>query len=156
MLFREKLKYLEDQVTKNIDKMRSKADRNKVRSYVVSLSSAALGALVTIALGLKIPSWEDGLKNIALVCGALIAVVNAMGTIFAYRELWIKQKVTLLELYTLRNEIDFYKAGLEETDHPSEQKVSEFFERYQLIWGTASSEWLRLRKEQQQEEASRS
>jgi len=156
MLYQEKLKYLEGQVTQNIDKMRSKADRNKARSYAVSLSSAALGALVTIALGVTTASWADWLKNLALICGALIAVVNTMGTIFAYRELWIKQKGTLLELYTLRNEIDFYKAGMEETDHLSEQKVSEFFEKYQVIWGASSSEWLRLRKEQQQVEASRS
>lgn len=155
MQFREKLKYLEDQISKNIDKMRSKADRSRNRSYIVSLSSALLGALITIALGVKSTSWSDRLKDAALVCGALIAVVNACGTIFAYRELWVKQKITLLDLYTLKNEIDFYKAGLEESDPISQEKVAEFFEKYQLIWGAASGEWLRLRKEQKQEEISR-
>lgn len=152
MQLREKLKYLEEQIAQNIAKMNSKADRNRNRFYIVSLSSALLGAAITIALGVKFASWADRLKDFALICGALIAVVNAVGSIFAYRELWIKQKNTLLELYTLRSEIAFYKAGLEDSDLISEEKLEAFFEKYQLIWATASEQWLRLRKEQKQEE----
>lgn len=155
MQLQEKLKYLEEQITQNIEKIRSKADRNRNRSYAVSMSSALLGALITIALGVKSTSWADGLKDVALVCGALIAVVNAVGAIFAYRELWVKQKNTLLELYTLKNELNFYKAGLEPTDQISEEKVADLFEKYQLIWETSSEQWLRLRKEQQQEKISK-
>lgn len=155
MQLQEKLKYLENQISQNINKMKAKADRNRNKSYGVSMSSAILGALITIALGVKSTSWADQLKDAALICGALIAVVNAIGAIFAYRDLWIKQKNTLLELYTLRNEIDFYRAGLDESDSISEEKVSGFFEKYQLIWETASEQWLRLRKEQKQEEISK-
>ena len=155
MLYREKLEYLENEVANNIKKMNTKADRNKLRTYGVSMSSAVLGAFVTIALGLQTNYLTIELKNFALVCGALISVVNAIESVFAYRSLWVKQKVTLLQLYALRNEIDFYKAGLEENDQISERKVSEFFQKYQTIWETASSEWLRLREEQEQEEISK-
>jgi len=155
MQYREKLKYLEEEIAKNIKKMNTKSDRNKSRTVAVSMSSAILGALVTIALGLQISSLSVELKNFALVCGALISVVNAVESVVGYRALWIKQKVTLLQLYNLRNEIDFYKAGLEENDQISEKRVSEFFEKYQTIWESASSEWLRLRTEQEQEDASK-
>ncbi len=154
MQLQEKLKYLEEQIAQNIEKIRLKADRNRNRSYAVSMSSALLGALITIALGVKSTSWADRLKDAALICGALIAVVNAVGAIFAYRELWVKQKNTLLELYTLKNELNFYKAGLEPTDEISEEKVADLFEKYQMIWETASEQWLRLRKEQHQEKVS--
>ncbi|MFN0110253.1 MAG: SLATT domain-containing protein [Blastocatellia bacterium] len=155
MQYREKLKYLEDQITQSIIRLNSKADRNRNKSFAVSMASAILGALVTIALGVKIASWEDRLKDVALICGALIAVVNSARTIFSHRELWIKQKNTQLELYTLRNEIDFYKAGLEDADQISEEKLSAFFEKYQTIWATSSEKWLQLRKEQKQEELSK-
>jgi hypothetical protein len=155
MQYREKLKYLEDEVAKSIKSMKRKADRNKSRTYTVSLSSVVLGALVTIALGLQIIPWATALKNFALICGALIAVVNGVESIVGYRALWIKQKVTLLNLYALQNEIDFYKAGLEDNEQVDENKVSEFFAKYQIVWESASSEWLRLRAEQEQEEANK-
>ncbi len=148
----EKLIYLEQEVAKNIEKIKTKSERNKTRSYTVSMSSAVLGALVTIALGLQTASLAAELKNFALVCGALISVVNAIDSVFAHRALWIKQKVTLLQLYSLRNEIAFYRAGLEESEPISERKLTEFFKKYQAIWDSASNEWLRLRQEQEQEE----
>jgi len=155
MQHREKLKYLEDEIAKGIKNMKSKGDQNKSRTFAVRMSSALLGALVTVALGLQITSLTTELKNFALICGALISVVNAIDSVVGYRALWVKQKLTLSQLYTLRNEIDFYKAGLEEKDTIDERKVQEFFEKYQSIWETASSEWLRLRKEQEQEEGSK-
>ena len=91
------------------------------------MSSVVLGALVTIALGLQITSLATELKNFALICGALISVVNRIESVIGYRALWIKQKLTLSQLYALRNEIDFYKAGLEENDPISDQKVSGVF-----------------------------
>jgi hypothetical protein len=150
MQHREKLKYLEEQVAKSIKSIKAKSDRNKSRTYAVSLSSVILGALVTIALGVQILPWATTLKNFALICGALIAVVNGVESIIGYRALWVKQKVTLLNLYALQNEIDFYKAGLEDNEQVDENKVSDFFSKYQIVWESASSEWLRLRTEQEQ------
>ncbi|PWH17418.1 MAG: hypothetical protein DDG60_02190 [Anaerolineae bacterium] len=149
---REKLKYLEGEIAKGINKMKLKGDQNKSRTFIVRISSALLGAFVTIALGLQTTSLTTELKNFALICGALISVVNTLDSIAGYRALWVKQKLTLSQLYTLRNEIEFYKAGLEENDTVDEAKVQEFFAKYQSIWETASNEWLRLRKEQEQEE----
>ena len=152
---REKLQYLEEEVAKGIKMMKTKGDLNKSRSFAVSMSSVTLGALVTIALGLQISALAVELKNFALVCGALISVVNAVDSIIGFRALWIKQKVTLSQLYDLRNEINFYKAGLEENDQIRDKHVSKLFEKYQTIWQDASNEWLRLRKEQEQNEANK-
>lgn len=155
MQYREKLKFLEEEVAKSIKKNKTKSDQNKSRTYAVNLSSIVLGALVTIALGLQIIPWESALKNFALICGALISVVNGIQSVVGYRDLWIKQKATLLQLYDLQNEINFYKAGLEENEQVDEKMVSDFFEKYQIIWQSSSNEWLRFRKEQKQEEANK-
>ena len=119
------------------------------------MSSVVLGALVTIALGLQILPWENGLKNFALICGALISVVNGIESVVGYRDLWIKQKATLLQLYDLQNEISFYQAGLEENEQVDEKIVSDFFEKYQTVWESSSNEWLRFRKDQKQEVANK-
>jgi len=150
-MFYKKLDYLETEVDKNILKINRKADRNKLKASLVSVSSAVLGASITIFLGLQIDSETNLLKNMALVFGALIAIINALESFFNFRSLWVKQKVTLLQLYTLRNEIDFYRSGLEENDEISERKVTGLFRDYQKIWETASSEWIRLRREQDEE-----
>ena len=149
----EKMAYLEKEISRNINKMKKKADKNKRRASIVSISSAVLGALVTVALGLQIESIEEVLKNIALVSGALISVVNAFESFFGYRSLWLKQKATLLNLYSLSNEIEFFKTGLEDSSDIDENVVSNYFQRYQDIWDVASEEWLRLRREQIQSES---
>lgn len=83
---REKLTYLEDEIAKSIKTMKLKGDKNKSRTFTVRISSAVLGALVTISLGLQTTSFTAELKNFALVCGALISVVNAIDSVIGYRE----------------------------------------------------------------------
>ncbi len=147
MQTRKQLDYLQEQIQLGIDKFKKKADLNKRRAYTISLASASLGALITIALGLQLPEQATLLKNFALICGALIAIVNTVQSVFAYRDLWLKQKGTLLQFYSLRNQIEFYKAGLEGGDEVSPEQVARLFEAYQRIWQEDSAEWLRLRKE---------
>ncbi len=147
MQTRKQLDYLQEQIQLAIGKFKKKADQNKRRSYTINLASASLGALVTVALGLNAPEQAALLKNFALVCGALIAIVNAVQGVFAYRDRWLKQKGTLLQFYSLRDQIEFYRAGLEETDEVSDEQVAGLFEAYQRIWQEDSAEWLRLRKE---------
>lgn len=96
MQHREKLKYLEDEIAKGIKNMKSKGDQNKSRTFAVRMSSALLGALVTVALGLQITSLTTELKNFALICGALISVVNAIDSVVGYRALWVKQKLAVV------------------------------------------------------------
>ena len=147
MQTRKQLDYLQEQIQLAIAKFKKKADQNKHRAYTVSIASASLGALVTIALGLQLPEQATLLKNFALICGALIAIVNTVQGVFAYRDLWLKQKGTLLQFYSLRNQIEFYQAGLEDTDEINPERVAQLFEAYQRIWQEDSAEWLRLRKD---------
>ncbi len=154
MQTRKQLDYLQEQIQLSIAKLKKKADQNKRRTYTISVASASLGALVTIALGLQLPEQAALFKNFALICGALIAIVNTIQSVFAFRDLWLKQKGTLLQFYSLRNQIEFYKAGLEETDEISPERVTQLFQAYQLIWQEDSTEWLRLRKDTAGEQVS--
>lgn len=147
-----KLEYLEQKVNSDIPKINKKADQNRARGVWVNIAAILFGASVTILLGLKIEPMENIFKNLALVFGVLVTITNAVDSLFSYRSLWIKQKVTLLQLYSLRNEIEFYKSGLGENTSVSGARVTRFFRTYQEIWNTASEEWLRLRSVQQQDD----
>lgn len=152
MQYTAKLEFLEEKIKNDISKMQTKTDQNKARAAFVSIASVLFGAGVTIFLGLQIEGVETLFKNIALILGVLVTVVSGIDAFFNYRSLWVKQKVSLLELYSLRNEIEFYKVGFEEGDSMSERKVSGFFRDYQQIWEVSSEEWLRLRSENQQQD----
>jgi hypothetical protein len=152
MQYTAKLEFLEEQIKTAISTMKTKADRNKRRAAFVNVGSVLFGAGVTIFLGLQIEGVETLFKNIALIFGVLVTVVSGINAFFNYRSLWVKQKVTLLQLYSLRNEIEFYKAGLDEDDTISERRVSAFFKSYQQIWDVSAEEWLRMRSESQQQD----
>lgn len=152
MEYNAKLNHLEEKIQVDISKMKAKADRNKNQAAIVNIASVLLGAGVTIFLGLQIEGVETLFRNIALILGVLITAISGIDAFFNYRSLWIKQKVTLLHLYNLRNEIEFYRAGLQENDTISERKVTRFFKSYQEIWEMSSEEWLRLRSEDQQQD----
>ena len=152
MQHRAKLDHLEEKIKTDISKMKAKADQNKRRAAFVNIGSVLFGAGVTIFLGLQIEGVETLFKNIALIFGVLVTVVSGINAFFNYRSLWVKQKVTLLQLYSLRNEIEFYKVGLEEDDHISERKVTGFFKSYQQVWEVSAEEWLRMRSESQQQD----
>ena len=155
MEFEIKLDHIEKKVNEDISKINEKADKNKNKAAISNISSVLFGAGVTIFLGLQIDGVEELFKNIALILGVMVTVVNSINSFFNFRSLWIKQKVTLLHLYSLRNEIEFYKMGMEEDETVKEQEVTNFFKRYQEIWETSSDEWLRLRSEDKHDDTNK-
>ena len=125
------------------------ANSHQIRAVAVRLASAILGALITIFLGLKINSPDDHLlTNLALVCGALIAVLNVVDNLFRDRALWVSRQVTLLKLYSLEDQIEYYKKGLGESGNASEDDVNKLFNKYCKIWQSSLEEWERLFQEE--------
>jgi hypothetical protein len=151
MRYQEKLEYLSTEVETWIGKKERQVNSNRRRAFVVRIASAVLGALVTICLGLRLDTIDDQLlRNLALVFGSLIAVVNAVESFSRDRALWIGRQITLLKLFDLREQIAFLKAGLDEGEEVPRREVDRLFESYRAVWQSASAEWERLFREEQE------
>lgn len=155
MQLSEKIQFLEERVQNDISKMKKKADRNKRKAGLANTFSVVFSAAVTVFLGLQVEGVETIFKNIALVFGVLATGINSVNAFFNYRSLWVKQKVTLLHLYNLNNEMRFFRAGMEEKDTISAEKVGAFFQEYQQIWDASTEEWVKLRSEFNSQEEGR-
>lgn len=122
------------------------------RAFFLRLLSASFGALVTIFLGIRINSPDDQLmKNLALVAGALIAVVNVLEAFSKDRAQWMGRQITLLKLFNLGDKIEFLQAGLGEGGIVSKARVDKLFDEYSEIWQSAARDWERLLKEEKKE-----
>jgi len=128
--------FLEQEVNSRIDKLKVKTEANKTKVGIINALSISLGALITLTLGLVVaPDYASLQKNIALLMGALLTIVNGWGALFDYKKLWVRQKSTLLELYQLQNELGYRKSK------HNEPSVDDLFEKYQHVWKKDSYEW---------------
>lgn len=106
-----------------------------MKNYTVNGLSILLGALITLTLGLDVPTeYVLVQKNTALIIGALLTVINGINTLSDYRSLWTRQKTTLLNLYQLKSQLEF---RLSENN----SCVSDLFEKYLSIWEQDGQEW---------------
>lgn len=131
--------YLEEQISKGIETLKSKVKINKRKTYFCNALSIAMGAAITLCLGLDLKEELVQLqKNIALILGFILTVVNSWMAIFDYKKLWMRQKSTLLDLYQLMNELR-YSQSKNEFD-----SVAFLFEKYQSIWKKDGNEWRKI------------
>ena len=151
----EKLNLLKKELDNRINSIKKKRERNKNMAFGLKILSVAFAAMITIFLGLKGMSQnETTLKDLALVLGASLTVINAYEAFFDHRALWIRETVTLSQLYNLKQDIDFYTIGAE----PSEieiERLEGFKERFSRILQNDLNEWLKLRSGNEKESDSK-
>jgi len=80
-------------------------------------------------------------RNLALISGVLVTVVNGLDKFFDYRTAWVKQIVTVRKLSSLYYEIEFYELGLKEKEEADEKKLAEYMRQYQKIWEDIMFQW---------------
>jgi hypothetical protein len=115
--------------------IKKKSKKNKFKTGLINGLSIILGALITLILGFDVSNENTQLqKNLALIVGALLTIINGWGVLFDYKKLWVRQKITLLSLYQLKNELDFRKSK-------NNQKIDDLFEEYQKIWEIDQNAW---------------
>ncbi|ERI93963.1 hypothetical protein HMPREF1982_01271 [Clostridiales bacterium oral taxon 876 str. F0540] len=125
---------------------KSKHRRTKNRAYAIKITSVCFSALITVILGLSASgSLLDIFKDIALVLGAAVTIINAVDAFYNYGALWIKNAVTLSKLRELNIKIEMYSVGCEDTEL-SEKKINEFIGEFQRILKDDMKEWLRIRE----------
>lgn len=128
-----KISFLKGEVDKSIVTLKSKSQRNKLKTSIFNGLSIFFGALITLTLGLDVSvDYVTYQKNLALVFGALLTIINSWNVIFDYKKLWIRQKTTLLRLYQLRSKLDYRLTNNDDFD---------LFEEYLSIWDKDSEEW---------------
>lgn len=128
--------YFFGEVERNINTLKAKVKKHKRKAYWINGLSIALGALITLILGLDVAEKYTVLqKNVALFAGAALTIVNGWNAFSNYRKLWTRQKSTLLDLYQLKNELGYRMASSEE------HTFDDLFEKYQRVWEKDSNEW---------------
>lgn len=130
------LHFLSAEIDKSINIIKKKSKKNKTKTALINGLTIFLGALITLILGFDISEETvQTQKNLALIAGALLTIVNGWGALFDYKKLWIRQKTTLLSLYQLKNELNFRKS------ENNEANVDDLFNEYQKIWEVDQKTW---------------
>ena len=118
--------------------------RDKRKAFALKLGAAALGALVTILLGVRTAgTTEVLLKNTALVASALVTVLNAWDAFYDHRALWVKRTQTASRLQRLQRSFRLAYARSEGAlDGPS---VDEFASQLDQIIDDDLASWIQMR-----------
>ena len=131
--------FLQNELESNIKTLREETRKQKNKAKLFQGLSIVIGALITLALGVEVSEDHTQFqKNIALLLGVLLTVINGWNALFDYRKLWIRQKSTLLSLYQLRNELNYRLANT------TQCSVDDLFESYLSIWEADSAEWTQI------------
>lgn len=122
------------------------ADSRKVRfrtsASVIKVLALILTALSTIVLGIPaIPARA----SIALPLVALVTLLTALEGFFNWRSRWVLMEETQYRLNRLRDEIDYYLVATPSSEVTWE-RLNEFFQDQQIIWGDVSHRWVEFRK----------
>ncbi len=142
----DKLTTLRKELDERIKVFAHKRSRDKNKAFGLKIFAVCFAAAITILLGLKVDdNWANIFKNTALILGALITVLNAVEAFYDHRSLWIRRTMTLARLYALKADLNFYVAGLQDSEMDNKLLVK-FMNRYQHILQEDLKAWLKLRE----------
>jgi hypothetical protein len=151
MNMNNRLDILKNEIEYNIKYYEQKHTKSKNRAYTFKIMSVTFSAMVTVLLGLNIDSFNVLLKNIALVMGALAAIINSIDTFYDGRSLWVKNTITLLKLKELKRKLEFCLSGVD-ANSIDPCKLNKYMEELQRILKNDLNEWLRIREKVQAKE----
>jgi hypothetical protein len=133
------------EIQARLNEFTRKRVRDKRKAFGLKMGAALLGAAITVLLGLKVSAaYEATFKNIALVAGALVGLLNAWDAFYDHRALWVKRTTTAARLKKLDRRFRLARAANETLD----EKSTEAF-RVQLdqILDDDLSAWVQMRRE---------
>jgi hypothetical protein len=147
MTTRDALTELESQLNERINTTATRRNRDKVKATLLRISSVLLAGVVTVLIGLQGENFDRNLlRNLALILGASITVVNAFDAFFDHKALWIKRTVTLVRLYGLQRDLRFEIAKVAPNEI-SIQILESLNDRLDNILEDDLREWIGLRAE---------
>lgn len=126
-------------VSEKISKIKPKCRNNKLFFQLITAGSIALSAAITAIVGLDWPAHDVAQKNIALLLGVVLTIVNGWMAVFDYKKLWMRQKSTLFGLYHIENELKILTDSAEHLP-----RVNELFKTFQAVWEKDGSTWAHI------------
>ncbi|MFP9470017.1 DUF4231 domain-containing protein [Pectobacterium brasiliense] len=128
-----------EMVSEKIEKIKPKCKNNKRFFQWLTAGSIVFSAAITLTVGIDWPDHTATQKNIALLLGLLLTLINGWMAVFDFKKLWMRQKSTLFGLYLIENELKI----LNDSDE-HKPRVRELFKAYQSVWERDGSEWAHI------------
>ncbi|HLG55466.1 MAG TPA: DUF4231 domain-containing protein [Vicinamibacterales bacterium] len=132
-----------DHVRQEVDHARAFFSRkrayNRARVLWLSLASASLSALATVAIGATKMLSLEWLQLVALVASAVATVVGVWESVFAYRKLWSINNVAMADLDRIKRLIDYRMTVAESV---TEVEVDEFFKQFDQVMTNVDQAWV--------------
>jgi hypothetical protein len=133
------LAYLEGEIEARVMSFRDSRQFYRRGSLFQTVTTATLGALTTVAVGLNQIWAGKGLTALSLALAGLTTIAAAATGWFSFQRRWVTSQHALNRLYALRSDIHYQRAldsaGL---DAPA---VDVLRLRYQQILDEANAEW---------------
>ncbi|PWJ57481.1 uncharacterized protein DUF4231 [Dyadobacter jejuensis] len=112
-----------------ITQIEPKTDRTKWIHFLLRIGVLGFSAISTILLGLKgnRPGWDTQLSNVVLILTATVTFMSALASFWDIENYWVRLKIMLNRLKTLRYEFVF---RVMENKEMSNQTLKEFLDRF--------------------------
>lgn len=136
MIYNTERTILLGMVSEKITKLKPKCRKNKLFFQWMTAGTIVFSAAITLVVGLDWPDYSSTQKNIALLLGLILTLLNGWMAVFDYKKLWMRQKATLFGLYLIENELKILN-----DDEKHCVRIQELFKSYQSVWEKDGSEW---------------
>lgn len=141
----EKAELTKRKIAESIQHASTNRRDNRRKASLIKTATVLFSGIATILLGLQITGFEKYFKDIAFVLGATVTLLNALEPYFNYRALWVEHEIALSRFHRLRDELDFYLAGVE-PNTLNDERLNEIYTKYQDVWADLSTAWIQHRK----------
>lgn len=131
--------YLSKRLDAEIKRLRRNTSRLKYTTFSLRVTILSLAALSTILLGLRLdsPGYLTVSRNAALAIGALITLLTGLESFWNVREYWVRNKLLLSRLESLRDELAFRQSA-----KPDDEAVThDVFIRFSAILDQRTRFW---------------
>jgi len=136
--------YLRECIDHQIDRLGLNQRRDKQFTTWITLYNAFSGAAITAAIGISqyVEELETTLQILAILLGATQAIINAYGSLFGHKRLWVIAAQSRRTFFGIRE--DFIHA--EKTNSLDQEFLNELYERYKASLQSENNAWDELRE----------
>ncbi|MCM8709845.1 DUF4231 domain-containing protein [Clostridium sp. SYSU_GA19001] len=145
MDLKQKLDTLLRELDCSIAYFAAKHKKTKLRANIIKITSVTFSALITVVLGLNSGYLVDVFRNMAIILGAVVTIINAVDAYYNFGALWVKNTITLSKLRELKRELYFYASGRNSEDI-TESILNEYLDKMQKILRDDIRQWIRIRE----------
>jgi Protein of unknown function (DUF4231) len=152
--YSSKTDFLAQRLKFHIHEYKHKRNRSRWSVNAIKIATIVIGGTTTTLLGLKgylspsasdvagSPVHPDAFNLAALVLSAITTMLTAWESFADYTWKWVRYRATLVNLYTVKDELDFRQAGGEKFD---EIATDELFQKLNLALQETNEEWMSKR-----------